>query len=102
MWVPVGGWTQLTGEEQTQRKYRWLGLIGRLRQGDSRDQAEQELDVIRKQWEAVDSSLFKDVRFSLLAEFEARGEWSRTLDGLLVVPACRASLVDPADALRQE
>jgi len=86
VWVPVGRWTQLTGEEQTQRKNRWLGLIGRLRQGDSRDQAEQELDVIRKQRDAVDSSLYKDVRFSLLAEFEARGEWSRILGELPGVP----------------
>jgi hypothetical protein len=63
-----------------------MGLVGRLRQGNSRDQAEQELDVIRKQWEAVESSLYKDVRFSLLAEFEARGEWSRTLGELLGGP----------------
>ena len=93
LWVSVSAWTQLTGEEQTQRKYRWMGLIGRLGPGESRGQAEQELNVIRKQWEAVDSSLYKDVRFSLLTEFEARGEWSRILGGLLVLLAVLVLLI---------
>ncbi len=87
LWIPVSAWTQLTGEEQTQRKYRWMDLIGRLRPGDSLSRAEQELNVIREQWGAVDASLYKDVRFSLLTEFEARGEWPRILGGLLVLLA---------------
>jgi predicted permease len=97
LWIPVSGWTQLTGEEQTQRKYRWMGLIGRLRQGTSLRQAEKELDLIRKQWESADSSLYKDVLFSLLTEFQARGEWPRILGGLLVLLAVLVLLIACVD-----
>ncbi len=93
LWVPVSAWTQLTGEEQARRKYRWMDLIGRLHPGDPRGQAERELEVLRKEWESADPSLYKNIRFSLLTEFEARGEWARILGGVLVLLAALVLLI---------
>ncbi len=93
LWIPVNGWTQLTGEKQTQREYRWLDLVGRLHPGSSLNQATQELEVIRQQWESANSSLYADVRFLVLSESAARGERPRTLGRFLLLLAVLVLLV---------
>ena len=87
LWIPVRVWTQITGEEQSDRGSRWLELVGRLRPGGSLAQAQAEMETIGRQLAASYPDTNRDTRVSVVPESESRARWARIMGAVLLAVA---------------
>ncbi len=93
LWIPIHAWSQLTGEQQIERKHRWLQLMGRMSAGNGVEKAQQEIELIMARWLAAYPDLYKDTRLSVIPEFKARGEWPTTIGTLLILLAALVLMI---------
>jgi len=87
LWIPVRVWTQITGEEQSDRGSRWLELVGRLRPGGSLAQAQAEMETIGRQLAASYPDTNRETRVSVVPESESRARWARIMGAVLLAVA---------------
>ena len=93
LWIPIGVWTRITGEEQTDRGSRWLELAGRLRPGVPLDKVRAEFQTLGQQLAMAYPKTNKDTRTSVIPESESRSPWARKMGKILLVIAGLVLLV---------
>ncbi len=87
LWMPIGVWNQINGEDQSDRSSRWLELLGRLNRGVSLTQAQAEMEILHRQLAQSHPETNRNTRVSVIPESEARSSWAHVMGMILLAVA---------------
>lgn len=93
LWIPMRVWTQITGEEQSDRGTRWLELIGRLHARTSLEQVQVEMQTIGQRLSMAYPATNRDTKTTVLPESQSRDPWARVMGTILLAVAGLVLLV---------